>query len=73
MVRSKSTKITLAASSKGSMDVVWKKVPVFGLLKRGGKVYTKVIPDASSATLYPIIARKVVPGSVVYLDCWRGL
>ncbi|EPM5567261.1 transposase, partial [Providencia stuartii] len=26
------------------------KVPVFGLLKRGGKVYTKVIPDAKSRT-----------------------
>ncbi len=48
------------------------KVPVFGLLKRGGKVYTKVIPDASSATLYPIIKRKVVPDSIVYSDCWRG-
>ncbi|MDQ6952790.1 MAG: transposase, partial [Mariprofundaceae bacterium] len=24
------------------------KVPVFGLLKRGGKVYTKIIPDAKS-------------------------
>ena len=48
------------------------KVPVFGLLKRGGKVYTKVIPDASSATLYPIIQRKVVPDSIVYSDCWRG-
>ena len=48
------------------------KVPVFGLLKRGDKVYTKVIPDASSATLYPIIAHKVVPDSIVYSDCWRG-
>ena len=48
------------------------KVPVFGLLKRGGKVYTKVIPDASSATLFPIIERKVVPDSIVYSDCWRG-
>ena len=36
------------------------KVPVFGLLKRGGKVYTKIIPDASSSTLYPIIERKVI-------------
>jgi transposase len=36
------------------------KIPVFGLLKRGGRVYTKIIPDASSATLYPIIERKVV-------------
>ena len=29
------------------------KIPVFGLLKRGGKVYTKIIPDASGATLIP--------------------
>ncbi len=48
------------------------KVPVFGLLKRGGKVYTKIIPDASSATLYPIIERKVVPDSIVYSDSWKG-
>ena len=48
------------------------KVPVFGLLKRGGKVYTKIIPDASSATLIPIIKRKVVPDSIVYSDYWRA-
>ena len=34
------------------------KVPVFGLLKRGGKVYTKIIPDASSTTLLPIIKER---------------
>ena len=39
------------------------KIPVFGLLKRGGKVYTKIIPDVSGATLIPIIERKVVPAS----------
>ena len=48
------------------------KVPIFGLLKRKGKVYTKIIADASSATLIPIIERKVVPDSIVYSDCWRG-
>ena len=48
------------------------KIPVFGLLKRGGRVYTKVIPDASSTTLMPIIEHKVVPDSIVYSDCWRG-
>ncbi len=48
------------------------KVLVFGLLKRGGKVYTKIIPDASSVTLLPIIERKVVPDSIVYSDCWLG-
>lgn len=48
------------------------KVPVFGLLKRGGRVYTKVIPDASSGSLIPIIKQKVVPDSIVYSDCWRA-
>ncbi|WP_135077351.1 IS1595 family transposase [Terasakiella sp. SH-1] len=48
------------------------KIPVFGLLKRKGKVYTKIIPDAFSSTLMPIIQDKVVPDSIVYSDCWRG-
>ena len=48
------------------------KTPIFGLLRRSGKVYAKIIPDASSATLMPIIARKVVPDSIVYSDCWKG-
>lgn len=48
------------------------KVPVFGLLKRGGRVYTKIIPDPSSDTLLPLIQQKVVPDSIVYSDCWRG-
>jgi transposase len=48
------------------------KIPVFGLLKRGDKVYTKIIPDTSSATLMPIIERKIVPDSIVYSDSWRG-
>ena len=47
------------------------KVPVFNL-KRGGKVCTKIIADASSATLYPIIECKVVPGYIIYSDSWRG-
>jgi transposase len=48
------------------------KVPVFGLLKRGGKVYTKIIRDASGDTLIPIIEKKVIPDSIVYSDCWKG-
>ena len=48
------------------------KVPVFGLLKRGGKVYVKVIPDASSRSLMPIMKRKIVPDSIVYTDCYSA-
>ena len=44
------------------------KIPVFGLLKRGGKVYTKIIPDAKAATLVPIIQERIKPDSVVYTD-----
>src|SRR5210317_954404 len=44
------------------------KIPVFGLLKRGGKVYTKVIPDVRSTTLMQIIEQKIVPDSIVYTD-----
>ena len=48
------------------------KVPVFGLLKRGGRVYTKIIQNASSDTLLPIIRQKVIPDSIVYSDYWKG-
>ena len=48
------------------------KVAVFGLLKRGGRVYTALIPDAKSKTLMPIITEKVKPDSVVYTDTFRS-
>jgi len=44
------------------------KVPVFGVLKRGGKVYTTPIPNAKSVTLLPIIQQMIVPDSIVYTD-----
>ena len=47
------------------------KVPVFGLLKRGGKVYTAIIPDAKASTLIPIIREKVLPDSIVYTDSFQ--
>jgi transposase len=48
------------------------KVPVFGLLKRGGKVYTKIIPDAKAATLMPIMQERIMPDSVVYTDSFSS-
>jgi transposase len=44
------------------------KVPVFGLLIRGGKVYAQIIPDLKGHTLKAIIDTKVVPDSIVYSD-----
>ena len=48
------------------------KVAVFGLLKRGGKVYTAIIPNAKTETLLPIVEEKVLPDSIVYTDTFRG-
>lgn len=44
------------------------KVPVFGLLKRGGKVYAVPVPDTSSKTLKAIMVNKIKPDSIVYTD-----
>jgi transposase len=48
------------------------KVIVFGILKRGDRVYTKVIADTKARTLMPIIIRKIAPDSIVYTDCYRS-
>lgn len=46
------------------------KVPVFGILERGGKVIAKVVPNTQAKTIVPIIKEKVELGSVVYTDGW---
>jgi len=46
------------------------KVPVFGLLKRGGKVYTRMLPNARQETLLSIIQSKIRLDSVVYTDAF---
>jgi transposase len=48
------------------------KVAVFGLLKRGDKVYTAVIDNAKSSTLLPIIRSKIKPDSVIVSDTFRS-
>ena len=44
------------------------KVAVFGILNRGGKVYTVVVEDTKSSTLMPVITRKIAPDSIVYTE-----
>lgn len=48
------------------------KIPVVGLLKRNGKVYTQVINNCSREALLPIIKGKVLEGSTVYTDGWKS-
>lgn len=48
------------------------KVPVFGLLKREGKVYTRIVNDVSRDTLRKIIRTKIIPESIIYSDGFRS-
>ena len=48
------------------------KVPVFGLLKRGGRVYAKAIPDTRGKTLMGIMQDRIVPDSIVYSDNYHS-
>ena len=48
------------------------KVPVFGLLERGGRVHAAMIPNLRRTTLMPIIRRRVRPDSAVYSDGYRS-
>ena len=48
------------------------KTPVFGILERGGKVYTEIVPDCAKRTLQRIIRGKVEPDSIIHSDHWRG-
>ena len=48
------------------------KVIVFGILKRGDRVYTKVVDDTKADTLMHIIRQKIKPDSIVYTDYYRS-
>lgn len=48
------------------------KTIVFGLFKRNGKVYTKIIPNCSRATLQAVIRGKADLQSTIHSDGWRG-
>jgi transposase-like protein len=48
------------------------KTIVFGLLKRNGKVYTRIVPNCSRATLQTVIRGKVDFKSTIHSDGWKG-
>jgi transposase len=48
------------------------KVPVFGVLKRDGRVYTQIIKNASKQELLPIVRQIVRKRSQIYTDKWKA-
>lgn len=48
------------------------KVPVVGLLKRHGKVYTQIISNCTKEQLMPILKGNILSKSTVYTDGWTS-
>ncbi|PJE62928.1 IS1595 family transposase [Candidatus Roizmanbacteria bacterium CG10_big_fil_rev_8_21_14_0_10_39_6] len=48
------------------------KTIVFGMLKRKGQVYLKVIDRATKEVVLPVILRKITPGADIYTDKWKS-
>ena len=49
------------------------KIPVFGMLKRGEKVYTQIVKNCSAIELLPIILEQSNPEkTVVFSDTWKS-
>jgi transposase len=48
------------------------KVPVFGILERGGKVTVEVVTDVQGETLLELAIKKVKRGSLIYTDKFRS-
>lgn len=49
-----------------------KKTPVLGMVERRGRLVSKVISDAKSTTLTPMILETVEPDTTIYTDEWKG-
>ena len=45
---------------------------MFGLLKRGEKVYVMVVPDCSRESLMPVIKGLILEQSTIYTNGWRA-
>jgi transposase-like protein len=49
-----------------------RKTIVFGLLKRGDRVYTEIVSNASKGVLQAVIRGKADSESLIHTDGWRG-
>ena len=48
------------------------KMKVFGMKKRGDKVYTQIVNNCSASELVPIIKRLAPNNSTIYSDEWKA-
>lgn len=48
------------------------KTPVFGLLKRDGKIYVEIVKNCTKEQLMPIIQGKILEGLTINTDGWKA-
>ena len=48
------------------------KTTVFGIFRRGGSVYTEIVPNCARRTRLAIIRGRIEPDSIIHSDHWRG-
>ena len=49
-----------------------RKIPVIGLLKREGKVFTQIVPNCSKAELLSVVRDLVKRPAVIHTDGWKA-
>ncbi|EFX76174.1 hypothetical protein DAPPUDRAFT_55428, partial [Daphnia pulex] len=48
-------------------------IMVFGGVEREtGRCFLVVVPDRSEATLLALIKQWILPGTIIYSDCWKS-
>jgi transposase-like protein len=53
---------------KGTRGGTGSKIPVLGMIERGGRVHAEVVPTVRRSILQPLVKAKVERGSTVYTD-----
>jgi transposase-like protein len=54
--------------SRGRGTLEKEKPPILGMVERGGEVILKMLPNVQQATIEPVIATAVAPGTLIYTD-----
>jgi len=57
---------------RGKKNMMENKVVVFGIKERGGYLRAAVVPDATIASLRPVVLENVKPGTIVSTDEHKG-
>ena len=52
----------------GRRTLAKEKPPIFGMLQRGGRVVIRMLENVKQATIRPLIAATITPGTLIHTD-----